>query len=259
MRNKRISLFDKVPFDRVGKKKLIEILIDWATKGKKKKAFNMNAYGVVTYLENEKYAKIMDSADIIYPDGWGPVFASRFFNKPLEERVNVGDFIGYLLERSDTKSLRIFLLGCKKRVVEKAKKIIKAKYKTLKTDVHDGFFSRRKEKEIISMINKFEPQIVLVGMGNPKQEIWIDKNWDLLPSAVYMGTGGVFHYIAGTKSRAPNWMRKSGLEWLYRLFQEPGRLWKRYTIYNLVFIRYLLKYILKHLLNSISVEVKKVF
>lgn len=241
---RRILLFEKVPFDVVDKKQLVNFVIEWGFSRIQKLVLYMNAFGVVTFLKNKKYANIITRSDLVYSDGWGPVFASKLTGNILKQRVNVGDFINDLLKRANQKRMKIFLLGCEENVVKLAYEIIKTRYKDLKIDFQNGFFTRKEEKTVINRITKFKPNIVLVGMGVPAQEYWITKNWVLLPKSVYMGVGGVFHYIAGTKSRAPIWMRNSGFEWLYRFFQEPIRLGRRYTMGNLYFIYIFIKYIL---------------
>lgn len=242
---KRTYLFEDVPFDIVTKKLFYSQLFDWMCKSKKKLVLNMNAYGVVTYLRNKKYAEIIKSADLIYPDGWGPVFVSKLLDEKLPERVNVGDFIEGVLRGMSAKRLSLYLLGSEESVVSKASEVIKNKYKGLIfKGFHNGFFTDVENKKILSEIRDSKPNLVLVGMGLPRQEYWIKDNWKLLPTSVYMGVGGVFNYIAGTKSRAPKWMRDCGLEWVYRFFQEPKRLGKRYTLDNLYFIFVFLKSLL---------------
>jgi N-acetylglucosaminyldiphosphoundecaprenol N-acetyl-beta-D-mannosaminyltransferase len=239
--NSRIQLFDEVPFDKVTKNELILKVIEWASCHTKKVVLNMNTYGAVTYMQNKKYAKAIRSADLIYADGWGPVFASRFQATSLPERVNVGDFIDNILVKMHRKKLKLFLLGSKADLIVKTVSKIKSKYKDIKiVGSHHGFFPRKDQGEIALKITKARPNLVLVGMGLPIQEYFIHDNWKKLPNAVFMGVGSVFEYIAG-KNRAPIWMRKSGLEWLFRLIQEPRRLWKRYTLKNLEFIYYFLK------------------
>lgn len=215
---------------------------------RKKLVLNMNSHGVVTFLRDFNYAHVIRSADIIYPDGWGPVIASRLFKNKLQERINVGDFIGELLNKSSSSSsrLRLYLLGCEKDTVYKTVHKIKEQYPNITIcGYHHGFFSKTQERLLIKDIQESKPHIVLVGMGIPKQEIWIHNNWPTLPNAVYMGIGGVFYYIAGIKSRAPKWMRDNALEWLFRLAQEPRRLWKRYVFGNLFFIYYVIKSLLR--------------
>lgn len=233
----RTYLFESVPFDTLTKKELLNTIVNWAGKRRKKLVLNMNAYGTVTFLRNLKYARVIKAADIIYPDGWGPVLASKFLKCSLKERVNVGDFINDLLKLSNKNKLSLYLLGCEEKTIKKTVETIQKQYPNITiSGKHHGFFSKKEEQGIIKQIQTKRPQLVLVGMGLPQQELWIYKNWRILPGAVYMGVGGVFYYIAGIKSRAPNWMRNYSLEWLYRLIQEPKRLGKRYTIGNAIFL-----------------------
>ena len=177
--------------------------------------------------------------------------ASRLTKESLPERVNVGDFIDNLLEKLDNRGFRLFLLGCEKKTVMRTQVEIMKKYQRITIcGHHHGFFRKKQESDVVDQIRKAFPDIVLVGMGVPIQEYFIANNWDLLPNAVYMGIGGVFYYIAGLKTRAPNWMRDYSLEWLFRLFQEPERLWKRYTVINLLFISFIIKYFLNDLFSS---------
>jgi len=243
---KRTYLFGRVPFDTITKKVLVETLSDWAGKHKKSLVLNMNTHGAVIFLKNRKYAQAIKSADIIYPDGWGPVLASRFLSGPLKERVNVGDFIPDLLQLLNKNKLALYLLGCENATVKKAESTIREKYPDIViSGSHHGFFSRSEEKLVIKEIWTKRPDFVLVGIGVPNQELWIYKNWNILPNAIYMGVGGVFYYIAGIKSRAPKWIRNYYLEWLYRFFQEPKRLWKRYTLDNAAFMYLFVKSLFK--------------
>lgn len=201
-------------------------------KKQKKLMLNMNAFGVITFLKNPTYANVIKQADVIYPDGWGPVVASWADSSDhrLSQRVNVGDFIDKLLEMMDEKKLKLCLLGCEKHTVGRTSTVIRKKYPGIKVvGVFPGFFSHAYEKTILKTITQKKPNLILVGMGIPHQEYWLSRNWSKLPVGVYMGIGGVFYYIAGIKSRSPVWMRRTGTEWLYRLMQEPSRLGGRYT------------------------------
>lgn len=234
---KRIRLFERVPIDTISTKEIINTTVRWASRHQKKMIFYMNAYNVVSFLRDRKYRQAVRPANIICADGWGPVIASRFFKEKLQERVNVGDFIDDLLSRLNKRSLKLYLLGCEEETVHKTTKEIQKQFPNVKIcGSHHGFFSKKEERMIIKHMQESRPHVVLVGMSTPKQELWIFENWPTLPDAVYMGVGGAFHYVAKTKSRAPRWMREGGLEWMYRLFQEPRRLWKRYTVDNLIFV-----------------------
>ncbi len=233
-----IKIFGKVPFNRIDKEELFDKIIFYSKKNSKTLISNMNAYGVVTYLKNKRYRKIINTSKIIYPDGWGPVLASLHLPQKLDSRLNVGDFIFDLLKQISKHHLKIYLIGCEQPVIEKTVGAIRKRYPKINiSGFHNGFPSKKQNLNLLSDLNRKKPNLVFVGMGVPYQEYWIQKNLKSLPNALYMGVGGVFHYIAGTKRRAPLIIRKMYLEWVFRFFQEPNRLFKRYTLANLIFIK----------------------
>ncbi len=242
---KRIKLFGQVPFDKINNQQLIAQVLKFISKRKKKLFVNLNIHSVTEYFRNEKFATIVDKSDISFADGWGPVLAAKFAGTQLPGRVNVGDFIDDLLENLNEKKYSLYLLGCEEHVVIKTAKTILDQYPNIKLKgFRNGFFDEREEERIVEQIFRLKPQIVLVGMGVPRQEYFINDNWQKLPNSVFIGVGGVFYYISNLKSRAPVWMRNNSLEWLYRLVQEPRRLWRRYTIDNLYFIYLVFKHLL---------------
>jgi N-acetylglucosaminyldiphosphoundecaprenol N-acetyl-beta-D-mannosaminyltransferase len=251
----RIMLFHQVPFDQIRQHELLKSLIDFARRRNKKLILNMNAYGVVMFMKNPRYASVIKKAHIIYPDGWGPVLASKFFQHPLPERVNVGDFIDPLLSMLNKNCLKLYLLGCQRYTIEATKEKIQHLYPDIVlSGASPGFFNYKEEKAILKHIAQTKPNLVLVGMGIPQQELWLDKHWKNLPSAVYMGVGGVFYYISGLKSRAPKWMRNNSLEWIYRFIQEPKKLWRRYSLNTLYFMLIFLQSILVDRLKILLVK-----
>lgn len=238
----RICLFGKVCFHSLTKDELLTALKIFIEGKNKKLVLNMNAFGVTTFLNNKKYAAVIKKSDVVYPDGWGPVLASRLVcKKALPERINVGDFIEQLLTILNEKKRKLFLIGCEDKTVSLTAQKVRQQFPNINIcGVYSGFFSKSEEKVLISKIGKSKPDLVLVGMGVPNQELFLSRNWNILPNAVYMGVGGVFYYISGLKKRAPTWMRTVCLEWLFRLVQEPSRLGKRYTIDLIYFIWFVL-------------------
>ncbi len=239
---KRIHIFKNVPFNTCSKNELLSFIVSCCKQKKKTKIFNMNVQGVVEYKKNSAYSQAINSAEVIYPDGWGPVLASRVNKNKLKKRVNVGDFIDELLENVEENKFKLYLLGCEESTVKATVDVLKLQHKKLSiVGYHSGFFTKKEEKNILQELRNLKPNLVLVGMGLPQQELWISRCYEQLPPAVYMGIGGVFYYISGIKSRAPKLIRNYGFEWFYRLLQEPNRLWKRYTISNIFFGFYFLQ------------------
>ncbi len=244
MKFKRIMILDKFPLDLVSKTDFINALGKWILIGEKKKIFYSNVHTIVTAKKDKEFYEYLKKADIVYPDGWGPVLALRLSSKRKIAkhltRVNAADFIYVLLAKMNSSRAKIYLLGDAGKTLKKAVRNIGRKYRNIKiVGSHDGYFDAKENQLILKKIKEARPNLVLIGMGTPIQEMWVKNNWNKLPNSVYWCVGGLFNYISGTKKRAPKWMRENSLEWLYRLLQEPKRLWYRYTIMNIKFIYYL--------------------
>ncbi|KKC29061.1 teichoic acid biosynthesis protein [Caldanaerobacter subterraneus subsp. pacificus DSM 12653] len=183
-----------------------------------------NAEIIMMAQKDEEYKKILNETNLNVPDGSGVVFASKVFNKPLKERVAGFDLMMEFVKWASHKDVSIYLLGAKPEVVEKAQSNLKNLYPSLKiVGFHHGYFNEKEEENIIEDINKRAAQVLFVALGAPKQEKWIYKNKEKLKVKIAMGVGGSFDVIAGKAKRAPEIYRKLGLEWLYRLIQEPWR------------------------------------
>lgn len=243
--NLRLLFFGLIPLDLISEGQFIETIFRWKVGKQKRKIFYLNTHSVGIAFNNREYLEALRSSDLIYPDGWGPIFLAKLFGHSSNKRVNAADFVDKVLTILNRQRSKLFLLGCEEKTVARTVKVIKQKYrKIIISGFHHGFFTRVEEKKIISQIKSVRPDIVLIGMGVPKQELWVYNNWKLLPKSIYWTVGGLFYYISGLKSRAPLWMRKIGLEWLYRLLQEPRRLWRRYTIGNLHIFYQLISYLI---------------
>lgn len=203
----------------------------------------LNAAKIVLMERDEKLAEIINACDLINADGMSIVWASRFLGHKLKERVTGIDLMQKLLEISDKNRYRIFLFGAEEEIVKIVADRISKKYQNLTVaGYRNGYFKKNEELEIIRQINESGSQIVFVGFSSPKKEFFLNRNKDLLKVPFCMGVGGSFDVIAEKYKRAPKWMQRSGLEWFYRYIQEPGRLWKRYTVNNFFFVMTVLKY-----------------
>jgi len=181
---------------------------------------------------DHEYACTLELADQVWPDGIGVALAARHVGTPVSENVNGTDMFPLLCQ----KGYRMFLLGGRPGVAEQAG--IRAMQQFPNAVIlgsEHGYFGD-KEAEVIARINAASPDILLVGFGVPKQEFWIRDHLEQLNCRVAIGVGGLFDFASGRIKRAPLWMRKIKFEWLYRLYQEPFRLFKRYVIGNPLFI-----------------------
>lgn len=176
---------------------------------------------------------IYEEADLITPDGTGVVWASRVLGMALPERVSGIDLLERLFASWAYSStpLRVFLVGAAPGVAEQAAQKLIEKYQNLQiVGTHHGYFRPDENEQLLSRINRAQPDIVLIGLGVPKQELWMYENRAKLNVSVLMGVGGCFDVWAGRVKRAPKSWQRLGLEWLYRVLQEPRRLVRVSTI-----------------------------
>ncbi|MFQ6090675.1 MAG: WecB/TagA/CpsF family glycosyltransferase, partial [Candidatus Bipolaricaulia bacterium] len=161
-------------------------------------------------------------ADLVTPDGIGLVWASRFLGAPLPERVTGIDMIEEICRRATRRGYRIFLLGARPGVAQKAKERLEKRFPGVRiVGTHHGFFAD--DRQVISKINGCRPDILLVGLGVPRQELWMMENKERLEVKILIGVGGSFDVLSGRLPRAPLALQRLGLEWLYRLFLQPWR------------------------------------
>jgi N-acetylglucosaminyldiphosphoundecaprenol N-acetyl-beta-D-mannosaminyltransferase len=215
--------------------------IDWIGQqvSQKKKcllAFVNPACLNIAYSDQD-YRRVLQHADRVLPDGIGIKLGCRLLNQSLIANLNGTDLFPRLCKQASEQGYGLFLLGGQPGVAEKTAAAMKALYPGLViAGVRDGFFKAEEEDEIIERINQSGAAILLAGFGVPKQELWLERSMDKLNPMVCMGVGGLFDYYSGRIPRAPLWLREIGLEWLWRLYQEPGRMWRRYLVGNPLFL-----------------------
>ena len=175
--------------------------------------------------KNEKLASAVKSADMVLPDGVGVIYASHILGTPIKNRIPGIDFASALMARISENGRKVFLLGAKPGVAELAGERLAERYPGLAIcGVNDGYFEEEDTEFIIEKINSASPDLVLVCLGSPKQEIWMKNNAELLDVGLLIGLGGALDVYAGVVERAPRKWRSMGLEWLYRLIREPKRI-----------------------------------
>lgn len=188
---------------------------------------------------DNNFLNIVDTADMVTPDGKPIAWALKLLYGIPQDRVAGMDLLPDLLKEMEQKNLSVYFYGGSQAMLDKTKKFIEEKYPALSLA---GFYSPPfrpltvvEENEIIDNINEARPNIVFVILGCPKQERWMHLMKNKL-SSVLIGVGGALPVMIGLQKRAPVWMQNAGLEWLYRLMQEPGRLFKRYAVTNSKFV-----------------------
>lgn len=202
----------------------------------------VNADKINEVNKNLEMKKIVNSCGIINADGASVILASKYLKKPLPERVAGIDLMQELIKLCEEKKYKIYLLGAKQEVVEKTKEVLQNKHKNLEIcGIHNGYFKEEDWNKISKIVKKANPDIVFVGITSPMKEYLIEYLQNEGNDCVFMGVGGSFDVISGNIPRAPKWMQKMSLEWLFRVMQEPKRLFKRYFIGNTTFIKTIIK------------------
>jgi N-acetylglucosaminyldiphosphoundecaprenol N-acetyl-beta-D-mannosaminyltransferase len=202
----------------------------------------INAAKVVKYHSDSSLRQVIERADLALADGVPIVWASRLCRESLTGRVNGTDLMERMIGRAAKEGFRIFFLGGRQDVVEDAAAVYRRRYPSLEiAGMRSGYFSADEEEDVIRQINQSRADLVLIGISTPRKELWADTALSRLDVAVCQGVGGSFDVIAGRVARAPVWMQRSGLEWFYRLVQEPLRMGPRYLTTNPLFVWLILK------------------
>lgn len=201
----------------------------------------VNVAKLVNMQKDTELANSVNSCDLINIDGMGVVWGARFCGYTVSERVTGVDLFHNLIAMSANSDFPVFLLGATDEVLTKTVEVIKTKNPKLKiAGYHHGYFWDD-EETVVDKIQKSGAKLLFIAITSPKKENFINKWQGKLGVNFVMGVGGTFDVVAGKVKRAPVWMQSYGLEWLYRVIQEPGRMWKRYLITNSKFVYLLIK------------------
>ncbi len=187
----------------------------------------VNPEFVMTARRRPEFRRVLNAADLSLPDGIGLVLASRLLGAPIPERVAGSDLVPRLAGIAAERGWSIFLLGAAPGVAERAAQVLRRRFPSIRiAGTFAGSPRPEHDGEIVPLIREAGPDILLVAYGAPAQEMWIARNRQRIHVPLSMGVGGVFDFLAGEKKRAPRWVRRIGMEWLFRLAQEPWR-WRR--------------------------------
>jgi len=215
--------------------------LDWAIsrvqRGEKSQLAFVNPDCLNIACENDEYRNVLKRADRILPDGIGVHLGCRILGTRLVSNLNGTDLFPRLCERAATNKIGIFLLGAKPGIAAQAATEIGRKYPELQiAGTMHGYFPEDQTGEVIEKINASGAGIVFVAMGAPQQELWLARYSDQLTAPLGIGVGGLFDFYSGNIQRAPIWVRELGMEWVWRLFMEPRRMWRRYVVGNPLFL-----------------------
>jgi N-acetylglucosaminyldiphosphoundecaprenol N-acetyl-beta-D-mannosaminyltransferase len=197
----------------------------------------INAAKVVSYHEDPALRHAIDGAHLTTMDGQAVVWAARALGQAVPERVAGADLMEHLLAHSARRGYSVYLFGATQDVVEECVARARQQHPGLAVaGYRNGYFKAEDEAAIVAAIREARPDILFLGFGSPKKEYFMTTHHRALGVPFVMGVGGTFDVLAGRVSRAPSWMQRSGLEWGYRLAQEPRRMWKRYLVGNTRFL-----------------------
>jgi exopolysaccharide biosynthesis WecB/TagA/CpsF family protein len=208
-----------------------------AARGGRRKArliFASNGHAVSMVRNDESFRENFAQADLIHADGQPVVIASKLLtDTPIPERSATTDFIHDAAKQAREHNLRFFLFGSTEAVNAACAEKLRESYPGLKiVGRRHGYFSEDQEAEIVEEINAADADVVWVALGVPKEYEFCVRNREKIHAGWLVTAGGCFNFVCGDYRRAPEWMQKSSFEWLYRLWREPKRLWKRYAVTN---------------------------
>jgi N-acetylglucosaminyldiphosphoundecaprenol N-acetyl-beta-D-mannosaminyltransferase len=197
----------------------------------------VSATNVVALHEDPRLRQIMHECAIVGVDGQGVVWASRLLGDPLPERVSAADLMERLFAVAAEKGYRVFILGAKQDVLERAVANLYRRHPRLAiAGYRNGYFGPEEDAEVIEEICAVRPDILFAAMSSPKKEYWLSEHKAELGVPFVMGVGGAIDVVAGVTRRAPRIVQRSGFEWFYRMVQEPRRLMRRFLVGNAKFL-----------------------
>ena len=231
----RISLFG-CQVDNISMDEAVQRIETFIEQGGTQRYFAVNVHKIVSFRRSPELRNIANRSDLVTADGQWIVWTSKWFRKPLKGRVNGMDLMECLVKLAVDKQHGIYLLGAKAENLAIMVDHYQKQYPRLKIlGSRNGYWSPEEESSVVQAIRQAGPHILFVGMSSPDKELFIDRNLQDLQVPFVMGVGGSFDVVAGVTSRAPMWMQRNGLEWFWRVLQEPGRLWKRYLLDGIQF------------------------
>ena len=231
------SDFLGIPLWSCTKSEFIDWVVDRGKGTTPSTAYAINASSVNIAFGNRAYWDALQRSDAVYCDGISVYWGCKLLGKPIPEKLTTTDCLDPIVKRCAAEGLSMYILGNAPGVAQHAAERMMRKHTGLVVKgVHSGYFDHSEEKRMIAEIKRLSPEVLWVGMGNPLQELWVEKYRDELHVPIILTCGGMMEIVAGNLARPPRWMTDNGLEWAFRLVNQPQHTWKRYLIGNSVFI-----------------------
>jgi N-acetylglucosaminyldiphosphoundecaprenol N-acetyl-beta-D-mannosaminyltransferase len=232
----RVRVCD-VAFDNLDMNDALQRLDGWLSGTATQQVSFVNPACVNIAAHDRGYRRALGRAALVLPDGIGIKVAADILGQPLRQNVNGTDLFPRLCALMGQRKSRLYLLGGQPGVADAVAGEVRQRWPDVQiVGVAHGFFSVADEGQVVAAVKASRADVVLVARGVPSQDVFIDRYLPQFGARVVMGVGGLFDFVAGRINRAPQWMRDSGLEWVYRLLQEPGRMWRRYLLGNFSFL-----------------------
>ena len=214
----------------------VDQIVGWVTRREARLAVGVNAHVSNLNAQDPAFADKLKQADLLYADGQSIVWAARALGGSAPERIATTDVARPLAERLAAAGKRMYFFGGVDGVADAAADRLRAAYPGVQIRTHHGYVCAEDTPELLADIRKFRTDLLFVGLGDPLQLDWVIRHRAELGRMSILTCGGLFDWLSGKHRRAPSWMIRGGLEWLWRLFIEPARLAKRYLIGNPQFI-----------------------
>jgi N-acetylglucosaminyldiphosphoundecaprenol N-acetyl-beta-D-mannosaminyltransferase len=235
----KASLFE-IPIDLGLPADMLRTITSWVgVADRPHRVMYVNAHVVNQSRENAELLAALRGADLVYCDGYGVRMAARALDIPVPHRMTGADWIWGLAALCERAGQSLYLLGSEPPYAREAARKLERHYPQLDiVGAHHGYFDLDSPHaaRVVEDINARRPGIVLVGMGTPKQELWVERHADRVDADVLWTVGALLDYVAGRVPRAPRWLADNGAEWIFRLAIEPHRMWRRYLLGNPAFI-----------------------
>jgi N-acetylglucosaminyldiphosphoundecaprenol N-acetyl-beta-D-mannosaminyltransferase len=221
--------FDNV--DRETALGAVKVFLD-APEGTAPRVVNfVNVHSLHLARTDRRLYAALHGSDLVLPDGSGLAFAGRLSGRPIRENLNGTDFIPLVLGEAERSGRTVYLLGARREIIDACRARLGELYPALRiVGSRHGHFTEREEEGIVAEIREARPDILLVGMGTPAQELWMSRHARNLGVRVCFGVGGLFDFLSGMTPRAPRWVRRVGLEWVYRFVHDPASKWDRVLV-----------------------------
>lgn len=224
-------------FDALSADQIVEELVGAIRAGERGILSTVNVAILMLMRSNPRLQRFVDTSRWTVADGQPLVWASHLWQRPLPERVAGIDLIDKLCARAVQEDIGVYFLGAEANTVRAAVRVLRKRHRGLDVRGYaDGYFGPEQAKARARVVAESGAALLFVAMGVPRQEYFIEEQWDDLGAQVVIGVGGSFDVIAGLRRRAPAFVQRAGLEWAYRLAQEPRRLFRRYLVTNSQFL-----------------------